>query len=147
MLSNSHICYSLCRSIRDRADVESSGEQLVKSDLEKYRDCEKFTFKCASCKTENTIAKPIRRHDKDMVSVLDYCENQDCSMAPIHQLQQIRNQLTLAMRKCIQKFYRNGVKCDEPNCKLNTRTFLHVSYRSSIIIYLQGLYLYQFNII
>lgn len=113
--------------MRERIDIETMGEQLVKSDLEKYRDYSKFTFKCSGCKTMNTISKPVRGRDKDMVCVLDYCENKECTLAPIRQIPQIKNQLTLAIRNHIQTFYRNAVRCDEPNCKLTTRTFLHVS--------------------
>lgn len=124
---NFHSCFISSRINRERAENESTGEQLIKTDLEKYRYCEKLVFKCLACKTENTIAKPVRKRDNNMVSVLDYCENKECSMSPMHQLPHIKNQLTLAIRKAIRRFYKNGVMCEEPNCTQSTRTFLHVS--------------------
>lgn len=106
---------------------ESVGESIIQSNAEKYRMYEKFTFKCIGCKTDNVIVKPFIKVDGKFVPVLESCTNKECSWSPIDQLQHIRNQLSLAIRKAIRTYYDNWLICDYPNCNQSTRTFVHVS--------------------
>lgn len=106
---------------------ETFGESIIQSNAAKYRVCNTFTFKCVGCKTDNIIAKPFVKLDNQLVPVLQGCSNKDCSMAPIKQLSNVRNHLTLALRKTIREYYDNWMICDEPNCNQSTRTYIHVS--------------------
>lgn len=93
----------------------------------KYRACEKFIFKCSGCKTDNVIAKPLAKIDGKFNPVLLACANKECNVAPIHQLANILNHLSLAIRKAIKNYYDNVMMCIEPKCNQVTRTYTHVS--------------------
>ena len=99
----------------------------MKSAVQKYRYCERFTFKCISCKAENLIATAFRRNEEQkLVPVLEFCANHECQMAPHRYLAAIRNGLVLATRKCISRFYENWMVCDDPHCNSNSRRLVHV---------------------
>lgn len=119
---------SFFNSSRDHYDGgESLGESIIQSNAVKYRSCAKFKFRCIACKTENEIAKPFVKHDNGFKTVLETCANKDCRTAPIQQLANVRNYLTLAIRRHIRDYYDNWMICDEPNCNQSTRTYIHVS--------------------
>lgn len=97
------------------------GESIVKTAIQKYRLCERFIFKCVSCKTENLMASALQRREQTMEYVLGTCSNQNCLVKPLHYLPAIRNHLMLAVRNVINRFYVNWLLCDNPNCNANTR--------------------------
>lgn len=113
--------------VYDNERGESIGESIVQSNAAKYRTCEKFTYKCLGCKTENIIAKPFAKIDNQFLPVLTACANKQCDLAPIYQLPNIKNHLSLAIRKAIRSYYDNWMVCDDPNCNQSTRTYGHVS--------------------
>lgn len=115
------------RATYDGERSETIGESIIQSNAAKYRDCDKFTFKCSACKTDNVIVKPFVKIDNKFVPVLQACANKECSLAPIFQLINIRNHLSLAIRKAIRTYYDNWLICNDPNCNQSTRTFVHVS--------------------
>lgn len=119
--------FSFHRTVYDNERGESVGESIVQSNAAKYRACEKFTFKCIGCNTENVIAKPFTKIDGKFVAVLGQCANKECRVAPLYQLSNIKNQLSLAIRKYIRTYYDNWMNCDNPNCNQSTRTYVHVS--------------------
>lgn len=93
--------------------------------------CERFSFKCLRCKTENVIAKPFGNiGNRKSVPVLEQCANHDCGVNLCSQIVYIQNQLSLAIRKAIRTYYDNWMICDDPNCNQSTRTFVHVSLDS-----------------
>lgn len=111
---------------RERAE-HSLGEAIVKTTAQKFRDCERFTFKCRACRTDNLVASAFRRNDQQqLVAVLGACANPACAQAPMQYVAAIRNQLVLAMRKPIQRFYENWLVCDDTDCSNNTRLLTHV---------------------
>lgn len=116
------------RATYDGERGESIGESIVQSNAEKYRMYERFKFKCVSCNTENVIVKPFNKIDGKLVPVLERCANKECTWAPAIQLDNIRNQLSLAIRKAIRTYYDNWMICDDPNCNQSTRTYVHVSF-------------------
>lgn len=115
------------RTSYDNERSESIGESIVQSNAEKYRSCEKFTYKCIACKTDNVIAKPFSRIGNEFLPVFSACANKECKYLPTDQLQNIKNHLSLAIRKSIRDYYENWMVCDEPNCNQSTRTYVHVS--------------------
>lgn len=118
--------HSIYRTTYDGERGESIGESIVQSNAAKFRTCEKFTFKCIACKTENVIAKPIIKIDGQWKAVLDACANKECNVAPGNQLANVQNHLTLAIRKAIRTYYDNWMICNDPNCNQSTRTYVHV---------------------
>lgn len=57
------------------------------------------------------------------VPVLQQCVNSECQTSPLQYLVSIRNQLQLCMRGYVQRFYRNWLVCDHPDCNYNTRSY------------------------
>ncbi|KAI8124623.1 DNA polymerase alpha catalytic subunit [Lucilia cuprina] len=115
------------RTYEERAE-ESTGESLIKSTLQKYRQCEKFKFICVKCKTENIVAaafKPSANHTYE--AVLQKCTNAECNISPYQYVIAIRNQLILTMRQYIKRFYQNWLVCDDPACNHNSRCYTHVT--------------------
>lgn len=108
---------------RQRKTDDTVGESIVKTTIQKYRLCDRFTFKCVSCKTDNLMASALRRTDQTstMKYVLEACSNEHCSVQPYQYMPAIRNQLMLTVRNAINRFYVNWLLCDNPNCNANTR--------------------------
>ncbi|KAH8337343.1 hypothetical protein KR059_007522, partial [Drosophila kikkawai] len=102
---------------------QSEGESLLKTTLQLYRQCEPFRFQCVACKTEQLMATAYRPGASNShVPVLQQCANAECQTPPIQYLASVRNQLQLAIRRHVQRFYKNWLVCDHPDCNYNTRT-------------------------
>ncbi|XP_013098926.1 DNA polymerase alpha catalytic subunit [Stomoxys calcitrans] len=115
------------RTYEERA-VDSTGESLVKSTLQKYRSCEKFKFVCVRCKAEIIVASALKpAAGNTYEAVLQKCTNVECTIAPYQYVIAIRNQLILSMRSFITRFYQNWLVCDDPACNQNTRCYTHVT--------------------
>ncbi|XP_052867635.1 DNA polymerase alpha catalytic subunit [Anopheles cruzii] len=111
------------------------GESLIKTATERYRLCHRFEFTCVACRTKNTVASAFRpssvagRHR----SVFERCANEDggCTVLPLQYLPAIVNELTLAIRSDIKRFYARWMVCDNPICNRNTRQFAHVASKNN----------------
>lgn len=119
--------FFIFRAHQERVE-DTTGASLVKTTLQKYRECDKFKFICIACKTENIVATAFRpnatnSHD----AVLQKCINADCNSAPYQFIVAIRNRLLLSMRSYIKRFYQNWLVCDDPSCNQNTRFYTHVT--------------------
>ncbi|KAH8419158.1 hypothetical protein KR222_006936, partial [Zaprionus bogoriensis] len=111
------------RAQQERSE-EAEGESLQKTKLQLYRLCEPFRFKCVACKTEQLMASAYRPGaNSSHVPVLQQCVNPECQTAPLQYLVSIRNQLQLCVRSYVQRFYRNWLVCDHPDCNYNTRSY------------------------
>lgn len=107
---------------------ESDGDQMIKTNEQKYRDCEKFMFPCNACKTINVVASPYKRNEASkVVSVFEKCSNKDCSVRPLEYLPAIKNRLKIEIAKAISRFYENWFVCDNAMCSSNTQKFAWVS--------------------
>lgn len=112
-----------CSAQQERSE-EADGESLQKTKLQLYRLCEPFRFKCVACKTEQLMASAYRPGaNSSHVPVLQQCVNSECQTAPLQYLVSIRNQLQLCIRSFVQRFYRNWLVCDHPDCSYNTRSY------------------------
>ncbi|XP_058060283.1 DNA polymerase alpha catalytic subunit [Anopheles bellator] len=111
------------------------GESLIKTATERYRLCHRFEFTCVGCRTKNTVASAFRpssvagRHR----SVFERCANEDggCTVLPLQYIPAIVNELTLAIRGDIKRFYARWMVCDNPICNRNTRQFAHVASKNN----------------
>lgn len=126
---------------------EVAGESIVKTTVEKYKNCEKFKFKCQKCKMENTIAAAFKRSDANLIPVLQKCSNPDCDGVPVFYLQSIKNELILSIRRFIKLFYENRMICDDENCAGMTRILTHASQTHRPICHLckEGLLYRQYT--
>ncbi|ETN64245.1 DNA polymerase alpha catalytic subunit [Anopheles darlingi] len=114
--------------------VTEHGESLIKSATERYRLCHRFEFTCVACKTKNPVASGFRpgangRHR----SVFERCANEEgggCAVLPVQYLPAIVNELTLAIRADIRRFYARWMVCDNPICNRNTRQYAHVASKN-----------------
>lgn len=107
---------------------DTEGDQMIKSNEKKYRDCDKFMFPCTSCKSINIIAAPLKRDaSSKIVSVFDKCINAECNVRPLEYLPAIKNYLKYTISKLIKKFYKNLHVCDNPMCNNETQTYAWVS--------------------
>ncbi|KAH8359207.1 hypothetical protein KR093_005263, partial [Drosophila rubida] len=110
--------------VQQERTEEAEGESLQKSTLQLYRLCEPFRFKCVTCHTEQLMASAYRPGpNSSHVPVLQQCVNAECQTPPLQYLVSIRNQLQLSVRSYVQRFYRNWLVCDHPDCNYNTRSY------------------------
>uniref|UniRef100_A0A182J684 DNA polymerase n=1 Tax=Anopheles atroparvus TaxID=41427 RepID=A0A182J684_ANOAO len=110
------------------------GESLIKTATERYRQCHRFEFTCVACRGKNPVASGFRpstggRHR----SVFERCANEEggCTVQPVQYLPAIVNELTLAIRGDIKRFYQRWMVCDNPICNRNTRLYSHVAARNN----------------
>ncbi|XP_058825862.1 DNA polymerase alpha catalytic subunit-like [Topomyia yanbarensis] len=112
---------------REHAD----GEAIQKSITQKYRLCHRFDFSCVTCSTKNPVASGFRRDSGRSKSVFEKCSNESCTVLPQQYLPAIVNELTLAIRGDVKRFYQRWMVCDNPLCNQNTRLFSHVATKNN----------------
>ncbi|XP_321134.6 DNA polymerase alpha catalytic subunit [Anopheles gambiae] len=128
------------------------GESLIKTAAERYRLCHRFEFTCVACKGKNPVASGFRpsaggRHR----SVFERCANEEggavCTAAPVQYLPAIVNELTLAVRADIRRFYQRWMVCDNPICNANTRMYSHVAAKNNpyCLLCRKGLLVLQYS--
>ncbi|CAF1111491.1 unnamed protein product, partial [Didymodactylos carnosus] len=102
------------RHVHDKSDDQN---QML-SELETYKNCEKFTFQCFKCQTKNEWNAPFIFSEGDSCScILLHCLNKDCKMQPLENMAFIRNNLTLAIKNYIKRYYENWLKCEDEACQ------------------------------
>lgn len=94
---------------------ESTGENIIRSEV-KFRDVDKFIFKCFGCKQENVVDKALVGN----IPFLERCGNIECNVRPIDYLSYIQNQLVLQIQYYISKYYENKMACEDPACTNET---------------------------
>uniref|UniRef100_A0A182JSL2 DNA polymerase n=1 Tax=Anopheles christyi TaxID=43041 RepID=A0A182JSL2_9DIPT len=127
------------------------GESLIKTATERYRLCHRFEFTCVACKGKNPVASGFRpsaggRHR----SVFERCANEEgggCTVQPVQYLPAIVNELTLAIRADIRRFYQRWMVCDNPICNANTRMYSHVAAKNNpyCLLCRKGLLVLQYS--
>ncbi|CAH0775041.1 unnamed protein product [Bemisia tabaci] len=87
------------------------------TDEERYKNCDKFTFKCSHCSAEIIMDGPSRKTPAGKEElILSKCSNPDCSTPPYLYVSSILNKLTLSMRQYIKKYYAGWLVCEDPAC-------------------------------
>ncbi|XP_045609445.1 DNA polymerase alpha catalytic subunit [Procambarus clarkii] len=102
------------------------------SDEERYRMCERFTFKCPSqdCDTIITMDSAFRGvgTGTNLEVALQTCPNPKCQFQIFTRIAPILNKLRLDIRNHIQKYYNGWLICEDPGCSNRTRRIpLHFS--------------------
>lgn len=91
--------------------------QLQESETEKYKHCEPFTFPCHSCGSDIVIGKMENIENKK--SSIGECPS--CKISPLSNLPYVRNQLALAMRRHMSKYFEGWQICEDTACAYRTR--------------------------
>ncbi|RZC38424.1 DNA polymerase alpha catalytic subunit, partial [Asbolus verrucosus] len=100
---------------KPRHDVEIGGENITKPEI-KFRNVDKFVFKCLACKCENSVKGPISNN----VPVLDRCTNLQCDVRPADYVPYIQNQMIRAINSYVNKYYLYEMYCEDPMCTNET---------------------------
>ncbi|CAL8118832.1 unnamed protein product [Orchesella dallaii] len=111
--------YKRRRLVEESHDDKYLGEE---TETEKYRECERFIFRCANkdCLQEILFDSPFSGSGSDIdFSLLKACSR--CSKSPLSYVNHICNTLTLFIRKVIMKYYKNTFICEDPSCSNSDR--------------------------
>ncbi|XP_069103569.1 DNA polymerase alpha catalytic subunit-like isoform X1 [Argopecten irradians] len=102
------------------------------SDEEKFKDCDRFKFKCpsVSCGREIIFDSVFTGAEQEIDCSLARCTNPQCQCKPDDSLPQIANQLVMTIRKHIRKYYEGWLKCDDTTCGHVTRRLPLIFQRS-----------------
>ncbi|KAK1806571.1 hypothetical protein P4O66_005077 [Electrophorus voltai] len=75
------------------------------TDEERYRDCERFSFSCPDCGTENIYDNVFEGTGSNVEPSMKHCCNVSCTGSPLAHPAQISNKLLLDVRRHIRKYY------------------------------------------
>ncbi|XP_067896670.1 DNA polymerase alpha catalytic subunit [Heterodontus francisci] len=112
---NHHHC------LKDEESDALLGGPAQLTDEEKYRDAERFKFVCPKCGTENIYDNVFDGSGQQIQPSLLHCSNIDCEALPIQYEVQMRNKLTLDIRRHIKRYYSGRLVCEEQTCQNCTR--------------------------
>ncbi|XP_072546026.1 DNA polymerase alpha catalytic subunit isoform X2 [Salminus brasiliensis] len=109
---------------RQQREEESDGLVGVPAQLtdeERYRDCERFSFCCPSCGTENIYDAVFEGAGSVMEPSLKRCCHIPCGGSPFDHHVKISNKLLLDIRRHIRKYYSGWLLCEDQACQNRTR--------------------------
>uniref|UniRef100_A0A8C1CWR5 DNA polymerase n=1 Tax=Cyprinus carpio carpio TaxID=630221 RepID=A0A8C1CWR5_CYPCA len=90
------------------------------TDEERYRDCERFTFTCPDCGTEN-IYDNVFEGGSTLQPSLNNCCHIPCRGSPMEHPIQISNKLLLDIHRHIRRYYSGWLLCEDQACQNRTR--------------------------
>uniref|UniRef100_A0A9J8BMW1 DNA polymerase n=1 Tax=Cyprinus carpio carpio TaxID=630221 RepID=A0A9J8BMW1_CYPCA len=91
------------------------------TDEERYRDCERFTFTCPDCGTENIYDNVFEGAGSTLQPSLKNCCHIPCRGSPIEHPIKISNKLQMDIRRHIRRYYSGWLLCEDPACQNRTR--------------------------
>uniref|UniRef100_A0A4W4EWK2 DNA polymerase n=1 Tax=Electrophorus electricus TaxID=8005 RepID=A0A4W4EWK2_ELEEL len=91
------------------------------TDEERYRDCERFSFSCPDCGTENIYDNVFEGTGSNVEPSMKHCCNVSCTGSPLAHPAQISNKLLLDVRRHIRKYYSGWLLCEDQACRNRTR--------------------------
>uniref|UniRef100_A0A673IAW4 DNA polymerase n=1 Tax=Sinocyclocheilus rhinocerous TaxID=307959 RepID=A0A673IAW4_9TELE len=91
------------------------------TDEERYRDCERFTFTCPDCGTENIYDNVFEGAGSTLQLSLKNCCHIPCRGSPMEHPIQISNKLQLDIRRHIRRYYSGWLLCEDQACQNRTR--------------------------
>jgi len=100
---------------RDEDDNDALLGVTEESELEKYRDCEELKFPCRGCGMENKVCSV----EDSSGLMLEKCPG--CKLPQLDSAGYVRNQLTQAVRRHVQRYYEGWFVCEDPACAMRTR--------------------------
>ncbi|XP_060755721.1 DNA polymerase alpha catalytic subunit isoform X2 [Neoarius graeffei] len=109
------------RQQREEESDSFLGVPAQLTDEERYRDCERFSFACPECGTENIYDSVFEGTGSVMEPSLQRCCHIPCNASPLHHAVQIGNKLLLDIRRHIRKYYSGWLLCEDQACGNRTR--------------------------
>ncbi|XP_076014458.1 DNA polymerase alpha catalytic subunit [Genypterus blacodes] len=105
---------------------EEEGEALLGApvqltDEERYKDCERFTFACPQCGTDNVYDNVFEGAGSNIEPGLLRCCHVPCGSRSIDYFANISNKLLLDIRRLIKKYYSGWLVCEDQACQNRTR--------------------------
>ncbi|XP_067434009.1 DNA polymerase alpha catalytic subunit [Thunnus thynnus] len=97
------------------------GAPVQLTDEERYKDCERFTFTCPQCGTDNIYDNVFEGAGLKLEPSLMRCCHIPCSSRPIDYTVNISNKLLLDIRRHIKKYYSGWLVCEDQACQNRTR--------------------------
>ncbi|KAM7369988.1 hypothetical protein PAMP_011275 [Pampus punctatissimus] len=91
------------------------------TDEERYKDCERFTFTCPQCGTDNIYDNVFEGAGLKLEPSLMRCCHIPCGSRPIDYAVNIGNKLLLDIRRHIKKYYSGWLVCEDQACQNRTR--------------------------
>ncbi|XP_051538703.1 DNA polymerase alpha catalytic subunit isoform X3 [Myxocyprinus asiaticus] len=91
------------------------------TDEERYRDCEKFTFSCPACGTENIYDNVFEGEGSTLQPSLKSCCHIPCGGSPLDHAILISNKLQLDIQRNIRRYYSGWLLCEDLACRNRTR--------------------------
>ncbi|XP_028815477.1 DNA polymerase alpha catalytic subunit isoform X2 [Denticeps clupeoides] len=91
------------------------------TDEERYRDCERFTFTCPDCSTDNIYDNVFEGAGAKVEPSLMQCCHVPCKGRPVDHAIQISNKLRLDIRRHIRRYYSGWLLCEDRACGNRTR--------------------------
>ncbi|XP_065114338.1 DNA polymerase alpha catalytic subunit [Paramisgurnus dabryanus] len=91
------------------------------TDEERYRDCEKFTFSCPDCGTENIYDNVFEGTGSALEPSLKSCCHIQCMGSVLDHPIRIMNKLQLDIRRHIRRYYSGWLLCEDQACQNRTR--------------------------
>nr|CBN81881.1 DNA polymerase alpha catalytic subunit [Dicentrarchus labrax] len=97
------------------------GAPVQLTDEERYKDCERFTFTCPQCGTDNIYDCVFEGAGSKLEPSLMRCCHTPCGSRPIDYTVNISNKLLLDIRRHIKKYYSGWLVCEDQACQNRTR--------------------------
>lgn len=97
------------------------GAPVQLTDEERYKDCERFTFTCPQCGTDNIYDNVFEGAGSKLEPSLMRCCHIPCGSRPIDFAVNISNKLLLDIRRHIKKYYSGWLVCEDQACQNRTR--------------------------
>uniref|UniRef100_A0A7N5ZZV3 DNA polymerase n=1 Tax=Anabas testudineus TaxID=64144 RepID=A0A7N5ZZV3_ANATE len=97
------------------------GAPVQLTDEERYKDCERFTFTCPQCGTDNIYDSVFEGAGAKLEPSLMRCCHIPCGNSPIDYAVNISNKLLLDIRRHVKKYYSGWLVCEDQACQNRTR--------------------------
>ncbi|CAK8686705.1 DNA polymerase alpha catalytic subunit-like [Clavelina lepadiformis] len=116
------------RSQTQDGDEEARSISLQATEEEKYCSCKKLVFVCPESKKELILDQGVfAETDPQWMCTLSTPCGENNSKTLVDFFVSLQNQLTIAIREDVHKYYQGWVSCDDPACGHRSRAlpFLH----------------------
>uniref|UniRef100_A0A669EY04 DNA polymerase n=1 Tax=Oreochromis niloticus TaxID=8128 RepID=A0A669EY04_ORENI len=97
------------------------GVPVQLTDEERYKDCERFTFTCPQCGTDNIYDGVFEGAGAKVEPSLMRCCHIPCGGSPADYIVNISNKLVLDIRRHIKRYYAGWLMCEDQACQNRTR--------------------------
>ncbi|KAF7213996.1 DNA polymerase alpha catalytic subunit isoform X2 [Nothobranchius furzeri] len=106
---------------REEEADRTLGGPVQLTDEERYKDCERFTFTCPQCGTDNVYDSVFEGLGDRVEPSLTRCRHIPCGSRPIDYVVNISNRLLLDIRRHVKKYYSGWLVCEDQACQNRTR--------------------------